>query len=478
MVACLAALAAVLPGSLAAASGRSHAPRFSLSRVGPQNGGGEPSIAVGRDGTMYVSFPASDGPDFFRSRNGGRTWVRGALVDTASGDSSVNVDQSGAVYQGNLNSVRLGTDLLSSLQAQVYKSFDGGRTWPQQGSSPLGGNASSQPFLVDRPWTDAWIPPGGTTNSARVYVQYHDFVPGAVWVNASTDGGRTFGLPVNVINDPVAVLDSFCDAMPGGVKVVPTGPHKGRVYVAWIAADIVQNPTTGCNLTQGAGFHDIWVAWSDDEGKTWTDQLVFNGGFGTDASEFWPDLTLDNRGNPYVAVAMNLRDEYDVWVTASFDGGRTWNGASDGTGMPIRANLDAGTHYFPAVAAGDPGHVVVAYLATPYLTASLPNGRPVPADDSDAVWHAYLAQTTNLRAAIPRWTNTRLGSNPMHEGDICTYGLFCLPGTNRNLLDFIDVAIDPDGMAHVVYTDDHNYVDGAIVAANQTGGTGSGRGGH
>jgi hypothetical protein len=452
--------------------------QFTRSVVGPQNGGGEPSIAIARDGKLYVSYPAADGPDLYRSTNKGRTWAKGAQADSVSADSSVNVDQSGAVYQSNLNGTYLGPRILESLQASVYKSLDGGRTWPQSGTSPLGDNASSQPFLVDRPWADAWVPPGKHTNEARVYLQYHDFVPGAIWVNASTDGGRTFSLPVDAITDPVAAVNSFCNAMPGGVKVVASGPHAGRVYVLWIAPDIAQSPVTGCNLTQLAGFHQIWVAWSDDEGQSWTDHLVFDGGFGTDASEFWPDLTLDNKGNPYVAVTMNLGTEYDVWVSASFDGGLTWNGQQDGTGMPYKANATVGSHYFPAVAAGDPGHVVVAYLRTSFAISMLPNGRPVPNSDADAVWDVYLARSANLTSGHPTWQNVKVSPTPIHAGDICTMGFACLPGTNRNLLDFIDVALDPSGLAHIVYTDDKNYPEGAIVAANQTAGPTAGRGGH
>ena len=53
-----------------------------------------------------------------------------------------------------------------------------------------------------------------------------------------------------------------------------------------------------------------------------------------------------------------------------------------------------------------------------------------------------------------------------------------MPGTNRNLLDFIDVQVDSSGFFHVAYTDDNNYAGGALVMANQTGGTKVGPGGH
>ncbi|MEA2487930.1 MAG: repeat-like domain, partial [Actinomycetota bacterium] len=314
----------VLVAALFGAAGSSGAapagPVVKTAVVGPQSGGGEPSLAIALDGSEYATWPAGTGTPLYRSTDNGKTWTAAAFADTQSGDDSVNVDQSGAVYLGNLNGAETNPN---ALQASVYKSTDGGKTWPQHGTSLGGDNASSMPFLVDRPWTDAWIPAQKTTKDALVYVQYHDFGPGVVWVNSSTDGGKTFGNPVNVINSPTAIADSACNAMPGGVKVVQSGPHAGRVYVSWLAADDAQNGATGCNETQLAGFHTMWAAWSDDGGQTWTDQLVYDGGIGRDGSEFWPDITLDNKGNPYVAFAMNIGSEFDIWISASFDGGKT-----------------------------------------------------------------------------------------------------------------------------------------------------------
>jgi len=473
-IAALASSLLVTTGPAGASSKRTTALTTSLTRVGSAEGGGEPSIAAARDGTLYVSAPTGAGMAFWRSTSHGKKWTAGGLAQSFAGDTSVNVDSSGAVYQTVLG----GPAVLDFLQGVVYKSFNDGKTWPQHGSSPLSStNSSSQPFQVDREWADAWIPPGKKTNQARVYFSYHDWAPSQVWVNASTDGGKTFGLPVDVITDPVAEADSFCDTIPGGVKVVQSGSHAGRVYVAWLAGDPL-NAATGCNETQLQAFHTIWVAWSDDQGVTWTDHLVFDGGLFHDASEIFADLTLDNKGNPYVAFAMNLESEFDVWVEASFDGAETWNGKADGTGRPYKVNSAPGTHYFPAIAAGDPGKVAVAYLATPFITPTLPNGKPQPNGDASASWSVFLAQSVNLRSGHPKWKNIQVSKKAIHHGDICTLGIFCLPGTNRNLLDFIDVVIDPSGLAHVVYTDDANYHPKAVVAANQRTGPTFGRGGH
>ena len=450
---------------------------FTLNRIGPQNGGGEPSVAIAPHHTIYVSAPG-DAMEFWRSTDSGRTWAQGASPEAPSGDTSVNVDQSGAVYESNLNVI---TGDQNTLQVDLFKSFDRGATWPQKGSSAtVDSNASGQPALVDRQWTDAWIPPGHSSQTATVCMTYHDFGPSQMWVSCSFDGGRHFEVPVDAITSPLAQADSYCNTIPGGVKIVPSGPHAGRIYIAWLAADPA-NPLTGCNLTQLAAFHSIWSAYSDDGGQTWTDQLVYDAGPLHDGSEIFADLTLDNQGNPYVAFVMNIASEYDIWVAVSFDGGITWNGKSDGTGMPYQVNADKGTHFFAAIAAGDPGEVDVAYLDTPTLIGSTAYGKPnEPAGDANADWNVFVGQSTNLLGGSPTFRNTKLTPAPMHHGDICTLGIFCaaVPGTNRNLLDFIDVQVDSSGFFHVAYTDDRNYQDGALVMANQTSGVNVGPGGH
>ena len=457
---------------------------FGLSTVGPKVGpdgelfDGEPLIHVTKDRWFYVSYPGNAGMVFYSSRNG-RTWTRGGLANNASGDTTVHADASGAVYQTNLNSG--GTDPLSTLQGDVYKSFDHGRTWPQKGTiNEVFQNSSASPLFVDRQWSDAYIPPGLTTDQARVYLTYHDFVASQMWVNVSKDGGRTFAPPVDAIG-PEANLDSFCDTIPGGLQVVKSGPRAGRVYLLWITGDAPTNAATGCNATQLQSFHSVWMAWSDDEGASWTNKRLVDAGQGHDASALFADLTLDRLGNPVVAFSMNLADvtAYNVHVIASYDGGTTWVGGTDTSlvadgAVPLRVNETDGTHVFPAVVSGDPGKVAIAYLRTPSQVPTLPapSNKFAPGGDPDAMWDVYVAQTMNLRAPQPKWTTVKVTRQPMHIGDICTLGIFCSVfepvGANRDLLDFIDVAIDPSGKAYVAYTDDNDRQ--CICVAYQTAG--------
>ncbi len=139
-----------------------------------------------------------------------------------------------------------------------------------QASGVLPGvGASSQPFATDRPWVDAYVPKGATTSRALAALMYHDFVPSQIWVNISTDGGKTFAAPTDVIaGSPEAQAYTFCNSVPAGTRIEKSGPHPGRIYVAWIAPDAPSSAATGCNFTMLDTFHSLWVAWSDDRG-TW-----------------------------------------------------------------------------------------------------------------------------------------------------------------------------------------------------------------
>src|SRR5207249_1394343 len=120
--------------------------------------------------------------------------------------------------------------------------------------------------------------------------------------------------------------------------------------------------------------------------------------------------------------------------------------------MPSRVSCCQGTHYFPAVAVGNPGHVVVAWLHTNVFTPTLPNGKPDFSAQTNADWHLVVGRSANFDTTHPTW-HVRQFKKSMHHGNICTLGIACPPGvTNRNLLDFIDVQVDPRGLMHVAFT--------------------------
>jgi hypothetical protein len=511
-------------GGLTTAGAQAGAPAYRLANVGKF--GGEPTIASSPTGVLYDTTPQG-GTILYRSTNRGKTWKKTTTADPASGDDCVATDQSGAVYECNL----AGSQSVHPLEADVWKSVNGGKTW-RYGNNPInagGANicgTSCQPFGVDRQWTDAYIPKGKTTKQALVVLAYHDFFgPSSIWFNISTNGGKTFGPSTNIFakttpqNGPtaaVALADSACNTVPTGARIEKSGPHPGRIFVSWIASD-PESPATGCNVTMVQSFHNLFVAWSDDKGASWTIALAYDAGFGHDASTPFASFTLDNKGNPYIGFATPGPSDnpatcaaestggtvqkdpsctYHMWVVWSKNQGRTWDGGGGAISGSAKKAYDVDpskkpqTDVFPAITAGDPGEVDVAWLRTNETEPTDPLGKfdaggcagstamaPTPSFYPPACkWNLFTGQSLDLNRA-PGKTKFKIHqatTRPMHVGDICNLGIFCTPGlSNRNLLDFISETVDPvTGCAHVAYADDNHKktADDKLRAANQVSG--------
>lgn len=520
------AVLALTPALAALSPSAGAAQRQTWSLVNVGKFGGEPSIAADPHGVLYDITPTG-GMVAYRSTDHGRSWQPITVADKSSGDDCVTTDEAGGVYECNL----AGSDEATPLDADVWKSANHGKTWVRGQNTAVDSTVcatSCSPFGVDRDWLAARIlAPNKTTNKAEVVLMYHDFYgPSSIWVNISKDGGKTFGATTNAIAGPgfspgsvPGTLEAegytFCSTVPAGVGIVPSGhPHAGRIIVGWIASDPAQD-AAGCNVSQYETFHTLWVSYSDDGGQTWTPQLAYDTGIGHDTSSPFVSFTLDTAGNPYFgyvtdadanpvvcgaessagAVQGDKTCQYNMYVVWSKDAGATWDGGggsipgSAAAAYQVNPSQEVGTHWFPAIAADAPGHVDVAYLRTPHILPTGPSGKADPGGCSSQVppidagpcpWTLYAAQSTNL--TLPpgkaKWTISNVsGRTPMHVGDICNLGIACVDddlgtkavGTNRNLLDFIQEAIDPTtGCAHIAYADD-NKVNKLRVANQVTG---------
>lgn len=334
----------------------------------------------------------------------------------------------------------------------------------------------------DRPWVAA----EGKHVSYLAYQQAAGIflLPGNITVCQSTNDGIAYPTCTQAI-DQNTFLAAVANTKAGNIvvdnshPVSPTpstcvtpsaaSPSCHYIYDIFLSVANANENVIGCPL------HTVWMAVSNDSGATWTDHMVYNApvtitGTGPTATctgpsfgNIFPVVATDGAGNAYAEWS----DGSNVYYSSSTNHGKTWNGKTDGTGIPTRVDLPYGpttcigttracglhTAIFPWLAAAKSGHVDFVW----YGTAS-------PSSDvSTAVWSVFFAETFNGTAFATK-TNPTAGPTiyqtianhiSNHVGQICLGGAGCT--ANRTLGDFFQVAIEPGtSCAVIAYDNDRN----------------------
>ena len=444
-------------------------PSFGADVVLPGGQGAEPSYAIdtsptaSRGSEYVVAIGDSNGPLEWHSYDAGKSWSAPVPFDLGGplrgGDSDVAVNTNGNVLAADLNvswtSVQVSTDR--------GQSFDAGtQTAPED----------------DRPWL--------TAAGQNVYVAYHDFVGEVPVVCTSHDGGHTFVTCVQAFGADSSVSDCAENTVPArALAIDPTTFSLNFLYSCSTAAENAQHPPYG-------PLHDYYLAQSTDGGLTWTTHTVFkadtSNGKTPNYANIFGTLAVDSAGNYYTLFAGTADDRdpvknpYHVYLEVSTDHGQTW-------GKPVQVDHDAngaGTHVLPHLAVTSPGNVDVVWYGT--TATGEPNGvcgtlvsqspcsagLPPYSDPGAPAWNVYLAQSTNAVSAKPTFRQVVANATPTHYGEICTNGIVC-GSSDRSLLDFISVAVDCGGFAHIAYGGNTREQEAAgetyVHVANQVGGS-------
>jgi hypothetical protein len=195
-------------------------------------------------------------------------------------------------------------------------SFDGGDTWANIALQGVGIVAGGEFQRVTDPWVD--FGPGN-----RVYgtsLAFDDTgADNAIFVHTSTDGGLTWGPPVQVVKD--TQLAFFNDRQSLTVDDFPASPFYGRVYVGW---DRLASKGPGYAYT-GDGL----IAYSANGGASFSSPIVAvptrnNEQTLTNLPVVLPDGTVLDVGTYYPNQAFNKNSGL-FFVTRSADGGNTWS---------------------------------------------------------------------------------------------------------------------------------------------------------
>jgi hypothetical protein len=390
---------------------------FSLTRL-PSSGGGEPGITVDRDGRIFVNSPfTGGGPTIFRSLDGGRSFTRKSHFDTVpirnSFDSHVAIaPDDRTVYAVNRNG-NATSFLVPFPNAQtthnVYASRDRGRTY-------------SGPFIigppgVDRPWLLAG--PRGLVYLVQVHVGPDGDQTGPlIFLLRSTNHARTFAPRSNVTLSNRAGSD--CPFM-GLPALDPSDPR--TIYIPYRDGVTSEN---GCESER-----EVWLAKSTDGGASWRHTKVTDG---RGVVKKFVSVALDARNRAYVVWQEETASgESHIWMKSSTDGGRTFRGTT-------RVDQLASRHsnVFPSAAAAD-GRLDVAWYTSPARSYR----------DRGAAWTVALARSFDPASIRPRFEQSRVSPNVVHKG--CVVGAPNPPCDA--LADFLDLYIDRDGLANLVWAD-------------------------
>ena len=295
-------------------------------------------------------------------------------------------------------------------------SQDAGRRW-DEGLVPNLTLASGG--LMERA-SDPWVA-FGTEN--RVYyasIAFNEIDPlNGVFINISTDGGRTFGNPVAVATSTQVFNDKETVAVDNGID----SPFRGNVYVGWdtVADDMTQIPVIARSTDGGLSFsspkkltrrgasigvvpvvapdgtvYAIWVqfiggqaqivfARSRNSGRKWSKprtiadlQLVEVPGLRTGSLLHMPALDPVSGAIYVVWQDGRFANTVQVAISRSLDNGKTWSAPQRVSDGP-----DDRHNFTPAVAVNEAGQVAVSYYSLPQgsfrsdlrLSVSDDNGR-------------------------------------------------------------------------------------------------------
>lgn len=283
------------------------------------------------------------------------------------------------------------------------------------------GNLTGGPPGDDRQWHEF-------LGADSVYLLYRTVAPAIAQVQRSNDGGFTYG-------------PSASAGLIGQVGCLDVHQATGTVYASGSNGVIAVGRSVGGQPPTSADY-TIRQAASDAAGV---------------ANIFFVGKVADD-GTPNGTVYVVYSNGTDIFLKSSADEGGTWTDR-------VRVNPPTGpfatkTNLFPWMETGPtPGSVGIVWYGTTN-----------PANDDNAQWKVYYAQSFNADTVTPafRVAEVTEPEHFIHGSNISTGGL---TGTaNRNLIDYFQVSFDPLGAAVIAYTDDHNDFDGGTFVARQISG--------
>src|SRR6266851_4519384 len=322
----------------------------------------------------------------------------------------------------------LATSSLVAANVSVQRSTDRGETLT---NNPAGNTTVP---VDDRQWMEF-------LGDHTVYLGYRDFtglqVTSKYYLNRSDDGGLTYG---------PAVVAAIGGNTTGNIDV---DQRDGTVYF--------------CHQGSGSeGNKEVRVAVGQPVSLAVT-PAVFNTYVAAvgqkPIANLFPVCKVASDGTVYVAYS----DGGDaIYIAHSFDQGRTW-------APPARVSEmgPGGVALLPWIETGErPGSLAIVWYGA--TAADSEDGRGGNTDNAN--WKVYFAQTLNATSTTPTILQAVASDHVIHGSNISLAGFTTGTSPNRNLADFFQVAIDPQGMAMIAWADDSADFAGHAHVAHQIAG--------
>ena len=292
--------------------------------------GSDPSLVFDTRGNLFYSYIVV----FFGGGNGINGTELAVAKSTDGGKSFGSANyfsfSSGTNHFNDKPMITADRSLSSPFRDNVYVAWDAASGGSSGGGIRVAHSSDhGATFTVNR--ADDPHGPGRSIGAVpfvgpngELYVAWNDFLANAIVVNRSFDGGNTWGTPSVVSFKSLAFdiaipAESFrgaleypaCDADRSG------GPHNGRLHCAWM--DITALGTT-----------DIFTAFSDDNGATWSSRQSVTDALGlVDRFNQW--LSVDPADGSVNVSFYDTRNDQtgnrfqtDIYFAQSEDGGVNW----------------------------------------------------------------------------------------------------------------------------------------------------------
>ena len=409
------ALLVCLLGAQAALAVSTFAPQV---RLGYRNGDQwEPAIAADTRGHVYVLYPQYGA-------------VPGCLTCTAPSMNLLISDDNGLSWQASKPILPFFTGqfdpqiVVEPMNQTVYAS------WLQNNKRDI---VVARSLDYGRTWSFSWAQRGReetdkpvlAVRGADVYVGFNheeNFL-----VAASHDAGQNFR---TFLVNPNAEPGS---SLAGGAAVDPAG----NVFFGWTAYAREQTQA------RPAG---IYISRSTDGGRSWNSVLL-------DQSSAPPECAAQGCETGFLAAQIAIASDsagalYAVWNGGSANGGperiyfssSTTAGATWSARRGVSSAAQGVEHAFPAIVAGGPGEVRIAWMDSRARTMTHPD-RPL--------WNTFYRASTNGGAT---WTEEVRLSVPVRNYDYILPNGFRFP-----FGDYFGLALDGDGNTHAVWGEGRDY---------------------